>query len=289
MVTVVIPLYNREDTIGRALLSVINQTYQDIEIIIVDDCSDDKSVEIVESFNDSRLHIIKLNSNEGASSARNIGIKAAKGELIAFQDSDDEWYPEKLSIQIQALLDTNSDIVASKYQQINQNGKKRIIPIEDIADMNIPNRILMGNFIGTPTLLCKKSCFTENLFDSRLPRLQDWDLLIALSRKYNIHFINEVLVDAYLQNNSISIDNNKLEKALAMIFAKYDEYFANNVFAHKKILRSLGYVKMQNRNFAVNYYKKAMRVGGADIRTLIRLLQFWLKKAFFYVIGIANR
>jgi glycosyltransferase involved in cell wall biosynthesis len=223
MVTVVIPLYNREDTIGRALISVINQTYQDIEIIIVDDCSDDRSVEIVESFNDSRLHIIKLNSNVGASSARNIGINAAKGELIAFQDSDDEWYPEKLSIQIQALLDTKSDVVASKYQQINQNGKQRIIPTEDIADINIPNRILMGNFIGTPTLLCKKSCFTEDLFDPRLPRLQDWDLLIALSRKYDIHFINEVLVDAYLQKNSISIDNNKLEKALEMIFAKYDK------------------------------------------------------------------
>lgn len=95
-VSVVIPTYNRAHLVGRAIQSVLNQTYQDFEIIVVDDGSTDNTEEVVKSFNDPRIRYIRHDQNRGGSAARNTGIKMARGEYIAFQDSDDEWLPEKL-------------------------------------------------------------------------------------------------------------------------------------------------------------------------------------------------
>lgn len=96
MVSVIIPSYNRENTIVRAVNSVLNQTYKDIEVIVVDDCSKDRTLELLSSIKDERLKFFKLEKNSGACVARNFGIEKANGEFIAFQDSDDEWLPEKL-------------------------------------------------------------------------------------------------------------------------------------------------------------------------------------------------
>jgi len=89
-VSVIIPTYNRAHTIGRAIKSVLNQTYQDFEIIVVDDGSTDNTEEVVKSFRDKRIRYIQHKKNKGAAAARNTGIKSAKGKYIAFQDSDDD-------------------------------------------------------------------------------------------------------------------------------------------------------------------------------------------------------
>ena len=89
MVSVIIPVYNREKTIKKAIESVLEQTYTDLEVIIVDDCSTDKTIEVVESIADKRIRLVKSPKNGGACKARNLGIDHANGELIAFQDSDD--------------------------------------------------------------------------------------------------------------------------------------------------------------------------------------------------------
>ncbi len=99
-VSVIIPTYNRANLVSRAIKSVLNQTYQDFEIIVVDDCSEDNTEEIVKSFNDSRIRYIKHKKNKGGSAARNTGIKRARGKYIAFLDDDDEWLPSKLEKQI---------------------------------------------------------------------------------------------------------------------------------------------------------------------------------------------
>ena len=96
LISVIIPTYNRGALLGRAIRSVLAQSYRNIEIIVVDDASDDYSGAVVKEFSDNRLSYIRHDSNMGGAKARNTGIKAAKGEYIAFQDSDDEWVKDKL-------------------------------------------------------------------------------------------------------------------------------------------------------------------------------------------------
>lgn len=121
MLSIVIPLYNKEQLIKSTLESVLNQTYSDFEVIIVNDGSTDKSVNIVSTFKDSRIHLINQN-NSGVSAARNKGIEIAKGEFIALMDSDDLWLPNYLEKQI-ALMSKypNCDIYATNYSFLNTN------------------------------------------------------------------------------------------------------------------------------------------------------------------------
>ncbi len=95
-VSVVIPTYNRAHLVGRAIQSVLNQTYHDFEIIIVDDGSIDNTEDVVKSLNDPSIRYTRHDQNRGGSAARNTGIKMARGEYVAFQDSDDEYLPEKV-------------------------------------------------------------------------------------------------------------------------------------------------------------------------------------------------
>ena len=95
LVSVVLPVYNREDTIARAINSVLNQSYTNFELIIVDDCSTDDSLRVAHEFQDDRVNVIALQQNVGANSARNKGAMEAQGQYIAFQDSDDEWLDRK--------------------------------------------------------------------------------------------------------------------------------------------------------------------------------------------------
>ena len=100
-VSVVIPTHDRAHLVGRAIRSVLAQTFQDFEIIVVDDCSVDNTKEVVQSLADSRIRYLRHEINRGGSAARNTGIGAARGEWIAFLDSDDEWLPKKLEKQLE--------------------------------------------------------------------------------------------------------------------------------------------------------------------------------------------
>jgi glycosyltransferase involved in cell wall biosynthesis len=114
-VSVVIPTYNRATVLGRAVTSVLNQTFSDLECVVVDDGSTDQTVALVEGFQDPRLRLIRLPVNRGVGHARNVGIQAASGELIAFLDSDDEWLPGKLERQVARLREYENPLAAAVY------------------------------------------------------------------------------------------------------------------------------------------------------------------------------
>ena len=117
LVSVIIPVYNREKTIVRALRSVLNQTYANYEIIVVNDGSTDGSLSLIRSFVDDRITVISLSENHGASFARNIGMTEAKGEYTALQDSDDEWLADKLEIQVDYMFNNGLYAVFCPYNQ----------------------------------------------------------------------------------------------------------------------------------------------------------------------------
>jgi glycosyltransferase involved in cell wall biosynthesis len=236
-VSVVIPTYNRAHLICRSIQSVLDQTYQNLEIIVVDDGSTDNTEEIVINFKDERIRYIKHSENKGASAARNTGIKVSRGEYIAFQDSDDEWFSEKLEKQISAFYNSSPEVgvVYSGFYRVEAN-KKIYIPSDDhVAQKkgNIYNELLKGNFVGTPAVLIKKECF-ENVkyFDENIPALEDWELWIEISKYYKFEYINIPLVYSYSTPNSVNLNQKNILKAYEIILKNHLNDFGNN----KKIL-----------------------------------------------------
>lgn len=155
-VLIIIPTYNKGYIIEKTIKSILNQSYQDFELIIIDDCSSDNTREVIEKFEDKRIKYIKLEKNSGANKARNIGIQNARYELIAFHDSNEEWYTRKLEKQLKYLKSEDFDIVSCKYNQYI-NDKFNLIPVENIdLSKSLLNKILYENFISTQTILGKK-------------------------------------------------------------------------------------------------------------------------------------
>lgn len=240
-VSVVIPTYNRGHLVSRAIRSVLDQTYQNFEVIVVDDASTDNTEKVVKKFNDKRIKYIRHERNRGGSAARNTGIKTAQGEYIAFQDSDDEWLPEKLEKQVRVLENAPSE-VGVVYTGIwrMKDGKKTYIPSSKInqKEGNIHDELLRGSFVTTQAAIVKNETFRNvGLFDERLPRLQDWELFIRISNFYEFKYIDEPLVISYFTPNSISANQEALIKAHKLIFEKHFQDFRRN----RRLLASCHY------------------------------------------------
>ena len=224
-VSIVIPTHNRAHLIRRAIGSVLNQIYQDFEIIIVDDASTDNTREVVESFNDKRIRYIRHENKRGAAAARNTGITSASGKYIAFQDSDDKWLPEKLGRQVEILETSPSEVgvVHTKFSRIIDNEKVYLTwTTIHTRETDIHKKLLKGNFIGTPTTLLKKECFERvGMFDERLTQLEDWEMWIRISKYHHFKYLDDPLVITYSMPDSVSIDHGNLIRAHELILEKH--------------------------------------------------------------------
>jgi len=207
-VSVIIPTFNRAHLIGKAIKSVLNQTYRDFEVIVVDDGSKDNTKEIIRSFTDKRIkYFKKYKENRGISVARNIGIKMARGKYIALLDSDDEWLPEKLGKQVQLLQNKSSEVgvVCSWSYTIDEKGNyisKRCLPKKGGY---IYEDLLSTNPISVPTVLIRKECFNRvGLFDDLLNAQEDWDMWVRIAKYYRFALIKVPLVKYRLHSNQLS-------------------------------------------------------------------------------------
>lgn len=205
LVSVIIPTYNRAGVLYYALHSVLNQTVQDFEVFVIDDASTDATAQLIEHFNDPRIHYIRFATNKKAAAARNAGMQQARGKYIAFLDSDDDWLPEKLEKQV-ACLDALSDEWGCCYTGafVNKVGgltRQRIYRPRKSGDLL--KDLLMGNFvIWTPTFMFRRSCLDDvELMDERLVRSQDVDFYIRLLSRYKIASIPEPLANIFLVLN----------------------------------------------------------------------------------------
>lgn len=239
-VSVIIPTYNRAHLIGRAIQSVLDQTYQDFEIIVVDDASTDNTEDVVSNFDDERIRYIRLKENSGTSAApRNTAIRIARGEYIAFQDSDDEWLPEKLKKQIRLFETVFSKvgIIYTDMWRINKNKKKkywhspRIMPEDGIIyEEALGYRV---EFIGAATIVIKKECFDKaGLLDEKLSMYIDTELLMRMSKYYYFCHIDEPLVNYFVTPNSTSSSERATIMARKLILEKY----FNDIKKSKKTL-----------------------------------------------------
>ncbi len=238
-VSVILPTYNRAYIIEKAIQSVLNQTYQDFEIIVIDDGSIDNTEEIIKELQekDNRIRYLRLNINKGASHARNEGIKIAQGEYITFQDSDAEWVIDKLEKQMKVIETSSENIVIYCGFWRIDGDEKTYIPDINISNRegNIHKELLKGNFVDTPSILLpKKNLEKVGMFDEKLPALEDWDLAIRLSKYYEFKLIDETLYISYVLSDSISANYEALIIAMQIILAKYQD----EIYKDHKIIKA---------------------------------------------------
>ena len=223
-VSVIIPTYNRSVLLPRSIRSVLNQTFQDFELIVVDDGSTDNTEEVVRGFEDKRIRYIQHEENKGGSAARNTGVKVAQGEYIALLDDDDEWLPEKLERQINKFQELSSDfgVVYSGFSFVYEKSGEVVSSHVPAFRGNVYDRIIKSCILGGSTPLIKKFCFQKaGLFDESLPSCQDWDICIRISKYYNFDFVPDALMRHYAHGTQISVDLSAKIRAREKLIEKY--------------------------------------------------------------------
>lgn len=202
LVSIITPSYNTGEFVANTIKSVLEQTYQNWEMLIIDDNSTDKSVEIIKSFNDKRIKLFVNDTNKGAAISRNYGLKQAKGKWIAFLDSDDIWERDKLTKQIEYMKKNNYAFSYTNYIEINEESK----PIGKLlTGPKILKKIHLNNY-------CYQGCLTV-MYDSEkigllqinnLPKNNDYAMWLKAIRKSNCYLLPEPLARYRKRQGSIS-------------------------------------------------------------------------------------
>ena len=298
-VSVIIPTYNRAHLLGRAVQSVLNQSYQDFEIIVVDDGSTDDTEEVIKEFQeqDKRIRYIRHEKNKGGSAARDTGIKAARGEYIAFQDSDDEWFLEKLEKQMKAFENTTPEVgvVYTDMQRINEDGEIEYWHSPTVTHGKIINPKTLDYQvanIGIQSALIKKECLNKvGLFDEKFPRFIDLELFIRLSKYYRYYHIKEPLVN-YYATEGISSNTNALIVARKLLLEKYFEDVEKNKKFLGKQYYSIGSGLCSDGDFrnGRKYLIKAVKAYPVNIKfLLVAFISFFGQGVYSKVVEIYRK
>jgi len=295
LVSVIIPTHDRATRLCRALRSVLEQSYRDLEVIIVDDASTDGTADILSAVSDPRVRTIRFEANRGAPAARNAGIEAARGSLIAFQDSDDEWMPGKLERQVRVLETPGSgaDIVYTGFLRCSPD-KELYIPEPWVAmrEGQILPQLLHGNFVSTQTLLVRRACIDAvGGFDERLPRFQDWEFAIRLAKSYRFHVIDEPLVRVYETPGNISSDRDAATRALQIILEVHRPTFLQHPAQYARLLTVLAGRKCHDGALADGRRDlwSALRLRPLTARTWLVLIASLLGAPVFRLIAGARQ
>ena len=285
-VTVIIPTHNRAEFLRHAISSVLEQSFQDFEIIVVDDASSDNTAEVVTRFHDERIKFIRHVNRRGGSAARNTGIVNAKCDYIAFLDDDDEWFPEKLARQMEVLLASppgvgciyTGYVIVDKY---NEKTNGQMIPSKK-GDLS--KDLLISNCIGgTSSVLLRKECFDKiGLFDENLPSFQDYDLWIRISRKFHFDYIKEPLLKYYVHPKKIWGDPDTLNQGMRMMLGKYgDSRSFQKYLSYQYLNLGVSYCYKGNTEAARESYLQAIRLYPYEIRHYFNLCLSLLGPAQF--------
>lgn len=210
-VSVILPTHNRADVLDRAIRSVLNQTYSNLELIVVDAASSDGTPEVVQAIDDKRLRCVRLNSDPGPAATRNEGIEVARGKYIAFVDDDDEWDRTKLAKQVSVLKESaeNVALVYCWMKYVYEDGN--VIEYQPTVNGDIFERTLDGQPIGnTSTLLVTRSAVERvSGFDEALWRGDDGDFIRRLAKRYNVDYVPELLVTYHTDHDHGRITNQR--------------------------------------------------------------------------------
>lgn len=298
LVSVIIPTYNRCDLLGRSIKSVLNQSYRNIEIIIVDDNSKDNTKSIVDSFLVKNLIYIKHNVNYGANKARNTGIVNSSGDVIAFLDSDDEWMPDKIQKQVDIFLKySNVYFVYCGVVYKDNMSEKNVIP--KTKGYIFYKQIFSDHVLSTSTWTVRKSCFYNvGLFDENLSARQDYDLSLRLSKRYCFDYVAEALAIIHSDGNERITDNiMKRIESSNIVLNKILKEIENKGFLFKKKVSASHYYQIarfaferKERKIAKKYFMKCLFTYPFCLKYIVfYILSFFGNKAYYFPYKIKKR
>ncbi|MEH2454788.1 glycosyltransferase [Nostoc sp.] len=219
VISVIIPAYNSEKTIKETIESVLDQTFANFELIIINDGSQDSTVDVITQIQDSRIRLFSY-PNAGGNVSRNRGLNLAVGEFVSFLDADDLWTPDKLQSQFKALQeDVTAKVAYSWADYINQNGKFLLSGKRINVNGNVYENLLVNNFLenGSNPLICRKALITLGGFDESLSAAQDWDMWLRLASKFDFICVPSVQILYRISANSLSSNLVRQEKACLQV------------------------------------------------------------------------
>ena len=229
-VSVIIPVYNRENLIQRSINSVLNQTYNNIEVIVIDDASTDNTWEKIKELDDDRIKYYKNDLNKGPSNSRNRGIALSTGELIAFQDSDDEWLPQKLDKQVGKILKSPNEVAAVYCRMTFYDYKSGRKKNENFEVYDFKKYYRNGPSVQTPamvTVLIKKTVLDElGYFDERIKIGEDTELAMRISKKYSYTFVDEPLVLVTKNHEQLTNNTEEFIHGREIIYEKHNDFLS---------------------------------------------------------------
>jgi len=284
-VSAIIPAYNRADFLPRSIGSVLNQTFRDLELIVVDDGSTDNTKEVVEEFSrkDNRVKYIWQPNFGGPAGPRNTGIKHATGEFIAFLDSDDEWTTKKIEEQISLFENSPVSIgfVGCNYflkTPTMTAGYK--LPLD--ADGEVFENLLKHDFIGTATIIMiKKGVFDDvGGYDEQLKCAEDTDLWLRIAEKYKFAFVDNFLAVYHVHGNNTLLRFNGLDLAESTesILKKHHVACENHPRAFSIRLGQVAANYCTEGKFkrGRNYYKQSIKFYPLNLKSWFSLITTFL-------------
>ena len=290
LVSIIIPTYNRARKLLRAVKSVTDQSYTYFELIIVDDCSSDNTSQIISKLDDTRIKYIRLSQNRGANYARNVGIKASRGKFIAFLDSDDEWLPEKIEMQISAFSELNNKfgVIYTSFFYISEVKDKHML--KNIANYMKNKRkmkksgqlfadLLSFNYVGTTSTIMVRRSALEKIgsFDITLPSCQDWDLWLRLAKNFHFKKIEIPLVKYYLSKDSITMNYVSKIEGYEIIVRKYKKYFKKKQLANHYYILSLYNNEINKFEKSLKYILKSMKITLMEAKYYLNVIGIFVK------------
>ncbi|MFA4662862.1 glycosyltransferase family 2 protein [Pyrococcus kukulkanii] len=279
-VSVIIPTYNRAQMLVRAIRSVLNQTFEDFELIIVDDASTDDTPKVVEGIRDGRVRYIRLEKNSGGPVARNTGIKKARGKYIALLDDDDEWLPHRLELQVEKMeeVDRNVGVIYGGFYYVSQDTGKIIGRRLPKYRGNVYEHLLRENFIGSPTLLIKRECFKRaGLFDPKLKSSQDWDMWLRISEYYEFDYVSEIVARYYVHGRQITFNIRKYIPGRERFIRKHPDIYKNpKVLSLHLSQMGLILILGGNPEKGLKYLAKSVAIAPLNLENYCKLLELAL-------------
>lgn len=226
--SVVLPTYNRVTTLPRAVSSVLAQTYRHIELLILDDGSTDSTAQYVKSVFDARVRYCRQN-HAGVAVARNRGVHRAEGSLIAFQDSDDEWLPRKLELQVGALASSPDNVgwIGCSHVALSPPHAWLVVPKAVVNGYDHRQELLEGRAFVTPTWLVRRDLlFEAGLFDESFLNLEDWELLFRLDAICGFAALEQPLLIRHSSHDSLYGDIRTRTMAMEALLSKHHSRWA---------------------------------------------------------------
>ncbi len=281
LVSVIVPTNNRSHMLKLAIDSILSQSYQNFEIIIIANGCTDDTVEIVKIFQDrdDRIKFYNVQDSIGGAEARNIGLENTKGEFIAFLDDDDEWHRQKLEVQLDIIKNNEYAIIGTNYITVSETKKKEIRFSKNIVwleDLFYENNLGSFSFC-----LTKKEYILDAKIHSDLSANQDWDLWLTILSQTNLPaYVNETfLVDYRIHEVKISTNYEKIIDAQKKFIDYWKNLFTNNAIDYQT-MRLSHYEIMANKKINRGYF---LKIHNFIVILLKSPYRFALGKYYYYL------